>query len=261
MSRMPMSCGLFPDLTNHRLGRHRQRETRPASSSRWRWLAVLASLGIALMACGGLPAAGSRVTPEPTKGDTLTVETSHWTVELPYCQFVEGGYQVTASACISAYSGDEGRVQVDVRVAQAEQDALVGLVLRNGRGDNYYVFGLTLDGDTFDGDWEFAKVVNGEGAVIATGSDPAIQRASGRVNTLRAEFAGKRFTFWVNGAQIGKAEEATFSGLGELGLNAGGNSSAVFTNLTYSCWSICVSPRASSPARPQGWGQVMPPFD
>lgn len=179
----------------------------------------------------------------PTVGDTLTTETSNWAVQLPDCQFVAGGYQVTANACFSAYSADQGTVKVDVRVAQAEQDALVGLALRHVSNGNHYVFGLTLDGTTFDGDWVFASVVNGQGTVIAWGSDPAIQRGSNAVNTLRVDFAGKRFTFWVNGARMGEAEDATFSGLGLLGLNAGLNSSAEFTNFAFSCGGTCVYPK------------------
>jgi hypothetical protein len=230
------------------VGRHRQRRARGTFSTGWRWLAALGSLGLALMACGGSPAALPKAAAMPTVSDTLTTETSSWAVQLPGCQFVASGYQVTANACFSAYKADQGTVKVDVRVAQAEQDALVGLALRHVSNGNHYVFGLALDGTTFNGDWVFASVVNGQGALIASGSDPAIQRSADGVNTLRVDFQGKHFGFWVNGAQVGEADDATLSGLGLLGMSAGGNSSALFSHFTFSCGGTCIFPGASPSA-------------
>jgi len=211
--------------------------TRGTSDSRRQWLAGILLLGLALMACASSPAGlqptGGSSTSTPGFADPLTTATSDWAVQPPYCQFVEGGYQVTANACFSTYLVDDGGAVVDVKVAQAKQNALVGLAIRRVSAGNFYVFGLVLDGTTFDGDWVFARVVGGKGSLIVSGSAATIRQGTGEANTLRVDFQGRRFVFSINGTQVGQTEDATFTGLGLLGLNAGGDSSAIFTDFQY----------------------------
>src|SRR5579885_2525794 len=66
--------------------------------------------------------------------------------------------------------------------------------------------------------WSFAKFVNNQGtALVSEKADPAIKPGLNIVNTLLVRMQGGHIDFFVDGAKIGAADDATFSA-GLIGL-------------------------------------------
>jgi hypothetical protein len=98
-------------------------------------------------------------------------------------------------------------ITVTAQTITAGQNTSFGIVLRHASSGNFYSFEITPDGQ-----WGFVKFVNGKGTMIAQfQSDSSIQTGSGSSNDLRAVAIGSQFTFYVNGQQVGTANDATYA--------------------------------------------------
>lgn len=60
----------------------------------------------------------------------------------------------------------------------------------------------------------------------------AIEIGPRQSNTLEVRAQGSHFVFFVNGAQVGTADDTTLPRVGEIALRAAGNAEVVFTDLT-----------------------------
>ncbi|HEX9068701.1 MAG TPA: hypothetical protein VF807_08020 [Ktedonobacterales bacterium] len=161
--------------------------------------------------------------------DSLTSDHGGWSVT--HCRFAGDGYHVSPGYVCFAPAGAFQAAEVTVTVRQLAGDPGVayGVAVRRVSSGNEYHFIIDSEGD-----WIFDKIVGGKRAGdIATGSNvTALHQGLNQPNTMRVRMSGSHFTFFVNGAQVGEASDATFT-TGELGVFLGTitGTDAVFTNL------------------------------
>src|SRR5579885_3612194 len=207
--------------TRPRLRRARPEAALPGSRPRRFWLilgslAILAVVfasgaGVAVYVLGGRgnhatatsttrPTLAPSFTPTPIEKviftDPLTSPTNPWPVN-NRCQFANGSYQVRADYICFRY-------------------------VSHG---NYYNF--LINSNSL---WSFAKFVNNQGtALVSEKADPAIKPGLNIVNTLLVRMQGGHIDFFVDGAKIGAADDATFSA-GLIGLEGAENTDVAFNN-------------------------------
>ncbi len=166
--------------------------------------------------------------------DSLTDTPSGWPND-SHCAPKTDGYHVGSNFTCYPSIPSVGNVDVTVSVKGVKTDSSTsyGISFRDTSTDtqgNYYDFEITPDGQ-----WAFFKVVNDKPTPIQNyQSSSAIQTGSGATNQLRVLAVGSHFVFYVNGQQVGTADDSTFAS-GEVGLatyDQNGVSDAVFTNLT-----------------------------
>jgi len=171
------------------------------------------------------------VTPTPSERvffqDPLTANTNGWADDGTNCSFHNDGYHVANGFICFAPAGSFGSVSVSVTTRQVAGPIteFYGLVLRHTSQGNYYLFSIDSNGK-----WRFSKVVNNTFAdILPFVPNSAIHHGANEVNTLKVRAIGTHFTFFVNGIQVGEADDSTFSD-GRCGVDGGGSSEIVFTN-------------------------------
>ncbi|MGZ6320671.1 MAG: LamG-like jellyroll fold domain-containing protein, partial [Ktedonobacterales bacterium] len=115
---------------------------------------------------------------------------------------------------------------ISVQVAQVKGDTTqdYGLVFRRASKGNYYVFGILSTGK-----WDFYKGVNNTASnVVDPTVNSAIKTGLNATNTLKVTMSGSHFTFFVNGVQVGTADDTSFTS-GLSGVAGGDNIEAVYT--------------------------------
>jgi hypothetical protein len=158
--------------------------------------------------------------------DALTSDNGGWSYNPGYCQFANGGYQVSDRICF-APSGVVGDASVSVQARQLHGtgDYPFGLVFRRASQGNYYSFDIDSNSD-----WVFGKSVNGTFSPISDWqASNAINGGLNVTNTLLVRAHGSHFDFFVNSQQVGQADDSTFTS-GRVGVEAGNTIQAVFNN-------------------------------
>jgi hypothetical protein len=143
------------------------------------------------------------------------------------CSFKPDGYHIVASYICYAPPNDVSNVTVSVTAKQVAgvTNHFYGLVLRRASVGNYYDF--EIDGN---GKWEFYVYKNNQGApLVDLTANAAILTGLSVANTLQVTAIGAHFVFVVNGAQVGQADDSTFSS-GYLGLEGEDGADVVYTN-------------------------------
>lgn len=133
-------------------------------------------------------------------------------------------------------------VEVDATLLEAPKGSTYGLQFRQSGGDCYW-FGVSSEGE-----YRFRAYIKGKWANIIPWSPSAAVQAGGRPNKLQVVARGNSFAFFINGVQVGAAQDdslregtiAVFVGANDEGQQA----HAAFSNL--SVWALL--PEAALPA-------------
>ncbi len=200
-------------------------------------VAILSASGFAISSAAagyGAGMFGPAATPTPTPNgesvlnDPLASNIYGWAVAPPYCQFANGGYQISGRICFAPTPPIcNGSVSVKARQIVGPLSRGLGIVLRYSGERNYDAFDISIDGF-----WTFVKVVNGiVTQIIAWRSTSAVARGLGATNILLVQFGDSHFDFFVNGFKVGQADDPTFT-RGYIGLESFQDGQVVFNDLT-----------------------------
>ncbi|HLW00651.1 MAG TPA: hypothetical protein VKT82_18485 [Ktedonobacterales bacterium] len=160
--------------------------------------------------------------------DPLNSDTSGWSYDTNHCLFKDNAYHVKNSIVCFAPAGNIGDADISVQAKQVAGPLLAGYGIslrRESRGNRY---DFDIDGNS---QWAFFQVVNDTAtALVDFTPNAAIKGGLNTINTLRVEAKGSHFVFFVNGTQVGEADDTTFAS-GEAGLGVSGTSTEVaYTN-------------------------------
>ncbi len=175
-------------------------------------IAALALVVVLALAGGSLVTLSLRGNSATLFSDALTTDAGHWPTNSS-CTFQPDGYHIVDGYICYADVGTYGDAGISVQVRQvsgSSADAYSGVALRRVSAGNLYTFGITSSGQ-----WVFVKTV-GDSATAVAGpqTSAAINRGLGAANTLQVRASGSHFDLFVNGTQVGSANDATFkSGL------------------------------------------------
>ena len=147
--------------------------------------------------------------------DSLTDTPDGWAND-KQCVPKADGYHVSGQIiCLapdSASANDED-ITVTVTAVKTGSDTSYGIVFRHASQGNFYTFEITPDGQ-----WGVFKTVNRHSTAVSDfKSDATIRTGAGASNTLRVLVVGSHFVCYVNGQQVGVADDSTFS-TGAVGL-------------------------------------------
>ena len=188
---------------------------------------------------GGLTIGGATIGGNASSGpgviyqDSLNGSTKDKWADDNNCFFGSGGYHIAAAfICYAPSPADKvGDAVTTVSVTQTSGPITYpyGLVIRRVSKGNYYEFLIDANGK-----WLFDKVVNGTSTdIVKFTPDKAIKTGLNQSNTISVQAKGSHFVFSVNGAQVGTADDSTFTS-GETGLSGNDNIEVVYTNLIIS---------------------------
>ena len=174
-------------------------------------------------------------TPSPTPGGTviyqapLTSATRSWP-NSSHSYFADGGYELRGAwiAYTPSPSVGDGLISVRLRQLSGPADQFYGLLFRGANDNLYYFYGISGSQQ-----WTFSLVTNGNGRpIVAPTADSHITAGLNANDTIAVRATGGHFVFYVNGAQVGQADDATISS-GRVGLiNTVGNLAVVYNDFT-----------------------------
>jgi hypothetical protein len=177
---------------------------------------------------------GASVGPTPTATpyiiffDPLTSPKYEWPND-SHCSFASDGYHVIGDYSCYAPTGDvdDGAISVDVKQISGADNHFYGLAIRRVSAGNRFDFVITSNGD-----WKFDKFVNDQRTdVLPYVPNQAIHTGLNATNTLKVVAHSTNFTFFVNGVQVGQADDTTYS-TGLTGVVGNVSSEFVFTNFS-----------------------------
>jgi hypothetical protein len=150
--------------------------------------------------------------------DPLTSPTSGWANDGSRCFFQDSSYYVQNNTVCYAPAGDisDANFTVQAKQVAGSLNAAYGIIFRREDINNWYEFDIDSNSK-----WVFLKVVNGQAHFLVNFTpNLAIKGGLNSVNTLLVQAKGSHFTFFVNGANVGQADDSTFvTGLSGLGAN------------------------------------------
>jgi hypothetical protein len=181
-------------------------------------------------AISGGPSAGPTPTSTPyiIFFDPLTSAKYEWPND-SHCAFASDGYHVIGDYSCYAPTGDldDGAISVDVKQISGADNHFYGLALRRASAGNRYDFVITSNGY-----WTFDKSVNNKFTdILPYVPTQAIHTGLNATNTLKVVAHLTHFTFFINGVQVGQADDTTYSA-GLAGVVGHVSSEFVFTNFT-----------------------------
>ncbi|HET9109548.1 MAG TPA: protein kinase [Ktedonobacterales bacterium] len=179
--------------------------------------------------------ASASPTPSPTPAGTviyqapLTSATRSWP-NSSHSYFADGGYELRGAwiAYTPSPSVGDGLISVRLRQLSGPADQFYGLLFRGANDNLYYFYGISGSQQ-----WTFSLVTNGNGKpIVAPTADSHITAGLNANDTIAVRATGGHFVFYVNGAQVGQADDATISS-GRVGLiNTVGNLAVVYNDFT-----------------------------
>jgi hypothetical protein len=209
---------------------------------RWRNLFLAAVVTFLLAACivsghflFGFP--GSQTGNFPTLpgssavlfSDPLTSDINNWSIDNNHCFFQDQAYHVKNNIVCYSSAGSIGDATFSIQVKQVAGALLLpyGLVFRRVSQGNWYEF--TIDSN---GNWAFSKAVKEQDLeIVHSTPTTALKRGLNATNTLVVQAKGTHFVFFVNGTQVGEANDSTFTS-GEIGLMVtGAGTEVAFNNI------------------------------
>ncbi len=172
-------------------------------------------------------------TPSPTPHeviavqDTLSSNTQGW-LESSHCFFKDGSFHIKDNwYCYLAAKYYDTRITVQVRQVSGPLNGFYGIVFHFNTGPSYYTFMIDSSGDWVP---EKCEPDNCHG-LQHSATTGVIHTGLGATNMLTVLTQGSHFEFFVNNTQVGQADDNTLIS-GSMGLVAGGNIEAEFSNLT-----------------------------
>jgi hypothetical protein len=202
---------------------------------------ILALVGVSVAAAVAISSNHNSVTPGgasagPTATatpnivffDPLTSPKVGWASD-SHCSFASDGYHVKDGYLCFAPAGEFTDSTISVNVQQISGDIhyFYGIVFRHASAGNYYLFNIDSNGK-----WEFDKVVNHQlSNIVPFVANAAVQHGLNETNSLSMRAQGSHFTFFVNGTQVGQADDATFTS-GDCGVAGTSHGELVFTDFS-----------------------------
>jgi hypothetical protein len=166
--------------------------------------------------------------------DPLTSDINGWSVIDSHCFFQDNTYHIKDSVvCFAPYthSVSDASITVQAKQVAGPLTQLYGIIFRGsnrlaGSTDgNWYEFAIDSDRQ-----WGFFKSINGTGSIIVDETtSTAINGDRDATNTLTVQAEGSHFVFFINGTQVGEADDSTFA-TGAVGLFADSNTEVAYTN-------------------------------
>lgn len=234
-------CPRCGQLLSGSIGSTLGTSARPARKSRRKRKFLFAAIIILVVAAGaiygyytlGIPGhlvSGSTTIPGTNTvlfSDPLTTNINNWSSDSSHCFFEANAYHIKNNSVCYSSAGSIGNASISVQAKQVAGSPLLpyGLVFRSGGKGNWYEFDIDSNGS-----WDFVKVVNDTTSeIVHSTPNKAIKSGLNTTNTLMVQIKGSHFVFFVNGAQVGQADDTTFSS-GETGLAVLGASTEVAFN-------------------------------
>ncbi len=146
-----------------------------------------------------------------------------------HCSYGDDGYHITGAYLCYAPVTQQSNVDITVTAKQLSgtYSLLYGIVIRASGKGNSYLFGI--DGN---GKWTFAKLSDNQSQyLIPPTSNAAIRRLLNQPNTLEVTAIGSNFKFYVNGVQVGQANDTSYS-VGLIGLTSEGGVEITYANIS-----------------------------
>lgn len=178
------------------------------------------------------PTPTSTTPPEtPVYQDSFTDTPDGWPND-SNCGFQNDGYHVIGQYyCVGPDTTkvSNSDIKVTVQATKIGSNTQYGIVLRHDGSGDFYSFEITPGGQ-----WAFYKVRHDSNATTlqAPRSDTSIKTGTNTSNELRVLAVGSHFTLFVNGKQVGVADDSTYTS-GASGVandDSDNNSEVVFTN-------------------------------
>jgi hypothetical protein len=201
-------------------------------------VAVLGGAGYgvyALTAKAGAPIAQAGETPTATVpanallNDPLTSDAYGWSSSTSHCYFDQDGYHINNGYMCFAPIGAiaDGVVTVTVKEIAGPTKYPYGITFRYNKPDAHYTFAIDANSK-----WALFRVENGQTERLRDYTyNAAIHGGLNVKNILSVEFRGQHFTCKVNDVTVGEFTDPGSSlGAGKVGLEAGDNVNAVFTD-------------------------------
>ena len=162
--------------------------------------------------------------------DPLTSNANGWSNDNTHCFFANGSYHIKGNYLCFSPAGNIGdaSISVDVKQVAGPPTWAYGLALRHPSSGNFYEFAIASNGQ-----WDFSKVVGAKRTrIIDFTASAAIKQGINVVNRLLVRARGSHFEFFINGVQVGQADDTTFS-TGVSGVVSSGDPIEVaFNNFT-----------------------------
>jgi hypothetical protein len=212
-------------------------------------IAVLALVAVlVVMLTPGLhPGAGStvkRATPTATIAaptatpvepviyhDSLAASTNKWENDT-HAFYSSGGYEIVGAWFTFSPVSHLGDGTISVRMKQlgGPADQFYGIMFRSANDSLYYVFGISQNQK-----WTFSLVSSGNGnPIVPPTADSHIAGGLNASNTITVRVKSGHFIFYINGAQVGQADNSAIAS-GRVGLiNTVGNLNVVYNDFTVS---------------------------
>lgn len=214
--------------------------------------ALVAMLGV-LAGCGtgsstpppappSTPTLAPTATPAPTAlfQDPLTSNANGWASD-QYCSFHSDGYHIKGgAACFAPVNMPaDANVSVQAKQISGAQTRGYGLLVRGSVANNaLFGYDFLIVGQ---GAWAFLKESGSSThALMAFTTSSAIKQGLNATNTLEVRMAGSHFDLFINGQQVGQADDSSYvSGFTGLWGNAG-------IEVVYSNFEVTVAPGTAS---------------
>ena len=178
---------------------------------------------------GATAAATATATPEyiPLLNDPLTSNQYGWPTN-SHCFFSGSSYHVKDGYYCYAplsYRFGNGKLSVDVKQVSGDPDLPYGLFFRAASNGNFYVFLIVSNGS-----WGFYSVVgNNLQEIRRFARSEVIHQGLNATNTLEVLAKDSHFDFFINGVQVGQADDGTYV-YGGAGVTVFGQIEVAFNN-------------------------------
>jgi serine/threonine protein kinase len=180
-----------------------------------------------------VPALSPTASPTPVEtvrfSDSLSVPSARWPSSTR-SYYSNGGFEINGAWIVFAPSNTVGDGAVSVRLRQLSgpSNEFYGLLIRGTSNSHYYLFGISQNQQ-----WTFSLVTNGNGrAIVAATTDTHLKQGLNATNTLKVRITGHHFVFFINGAQVGQADDSSIAS-GRVGIiNTVGRLAVVYNNFT-----------------------------
>jgi hypothetical protein len=191
-------------------------------------VAACAGWGYLAFSSRGITTSNNALPPNVLFSDSLASNANGWGDNNGHCFFQDNAYHIKNNYICYAPAGDISDANVTVQAKQVAGSLLYpyGIVFRRTSTGNWYEFDIDSNSK-----WTFVKTVNETTTTLIDYTpNTAIKGGLNTVNTLRVQIKGTHFVFFVNGTQVGQADDTTFAS-GLTGLSAGGDATEVaYTN-------------------------------
>ncbi|HMH10781.1 MAG TPA: hypothetical protein VK553_08740 [Candidatus Nitrosopolaris rasttigaisensis] len=166
--------------------------------------------------------------------NALRNTTSGWQLDPPPhgCQFIKGGYQMTApddggltSCHYSSLQTSNLTMEVQMRITKGEQTSCAGIVLRDeiSAGHAYAFLGC------LSGSYQFIRVDNFGCNLLQSGSAPTMRTTLNQPNLMVAEANGSTLNFYINHQKVMSIDDSKYT-QGQFGVVGYYETAATFTN-------------------------------